>query len=131
FLHRLLSPQASAGHAAVIATPRRGTLNVHRHLDWPSPAKGIFGCVSIVGDNRFLSTGQPLSEADDDPADPLPEIPAGPPLSRLGNLWILGPHRVLCSSALHRQALAMLLGDEHAAMVFTDPRYNMPIGGHA
>jgi hypothetical protein len=25
----------------------------------PSPAKGIFGCVWIVGDNQFLSTGQP------------------------------------------------------------------------
>jgi hypothetical protein len=25
----------------------------------PSPAKGIFGCVWIVGDNRFPSTGQP------------------------------------------------------------------------
>jgi hypothetical protein len=37
-----------------------------------------------------------LSEADDDPADALPEIPAGPPLSGLGDLWILGRHRVLC-----------------------------------
>jgi len=25
----------------------------------PSPAKGIFGCVWIVGDNRLPSTGQP------------------------------------------------------------------------
>ena len=72
-----------------------------------------------------------LSEADDDPADALPEIPAGPPLSRLGDLWILGPHRVLCGSALDRQALATLFGDEHAAMVFTDPPYNVPIDGHA
>jgi DNA modification methylase len=71
------------------------------------------------------------SEAADDPADALPEIPAGPPLSRLGDLWILGPHRVLCGSALDRQALATLFGDEHAAMVFTDPPYNVPIDGHA
>jgi len=37
-----------------------------------------------------------LSEADDDPADALPEIPASPPLSRLGDLRIIGRHRVLC-----------------------------------
>jgi hypothetical protein len=72
-----------------------------------------------------------LSEADDDPADALPEIPAGPPLSKPGDLWILGRHRVLCGSALDRQAFAMLFGDEHAAMVFTDPPYNLPIDGHA
>ena len=72
-----------------------------------------------------------LSEADDDPADVLPDTPAGPPLSRVGDLWILGRHRVLCGSALDRHAFATLFGDEHAAMVFTDPPYNVPIEGHA
>ena len=72
-----------------------------------------------------------LSEADDDPADALPASPAGPLLSRVGDLWILGPHRVLCGSALDRHAFATLLGDQHAAMVFTDPPYNVPIDGHA
>ena len=56
---------------------------------------------------------------------------AGPPLSRLGDLWILGRHRVLCGSALDRHAFATLFGDERAAMVFTDPPYNVPIDGHA
>jgi hypothetical protein len=72
-----------------------------------------------------------LSEADADPADALPEIPAGPPLSKPEDLWILGPHRVLCGSALDRHAFATLFGDQHAAMVFTDPPYNVPIDGHA
>jgi DNA modification methylase len=72
-----------------------------------------------------------LSEADDDPADALPEMAAGPPLSRLGDLWILGRHRVLCGSALDRHAFATLFGDERGAMVFTDPPYNVPIDGHA
>ena len=72
-----------------------------------------------------------LSEAADDLADALPDTPAGPPLSRVGDLWILGRHRVLCGSALDRHAFAMLFGEEHAAMVFTDPPYNVPIDGHA
>jgi hypothetical protein len=81
-------------------------------------------------DFRIASLEGP-SEADDDPADALPEIPAGPPLSRLGDLWILGRHRVLCGSALDRQAFATLFGDERAAMVFIDPPHNVPIDGHA
>src|SRR5947209_15566472 len=35
-----------------------------------------------------------LSETGDDPADALPDTPAGPPLSRVGDLWIVGRHRV-------------------------------------
>jgi ParB-like chromosome segregation protein Spo0J len=51
-----------------------------------------------------------LSETGDDPADALPDTLAGPSLSRVGNLWILGPHRVLCGSALDRHAFATLFG---------------------
>src|SRR3984893_10408099 len=36
----------------------------------------------------------------DDPADALPEPLARAPLSKLGGLWLLGPHRVLCGNAL-------------------------------
>jgi DNA modification methylase len=70
-------------------------------------------------------------EAEDDPADAVPALPTGPALSKVGDLWILGPHRVLCGNALDREAFAKLLGGERAAMVFTDPPYNVPIDGHA
>jgi DNA modification methylase len=66
----------------------------------------------------------------DDPADAVPELPARP-LSKLGDLWLLGPHRVLCGNALDAMAVAALMGDELAATVFTDPPYNVPIDGHA
>ena len=71
-----------------------------------------------------------LPGPDDDPADALPG-PANPPLSKIGDLWMLGNHRVLCGSALDAAAFAALMGDERAAMVFTDPPYNVPIDGHA
>src|SRR5215469_18140807 len=60
-------------------------------------------------------------EAADDPADVLPEAAAGPPLSQIGDLWVLGRHRLLCGNALDPAAFAMLLGEERAAIVFTDP----------
>jgi DNA modification methylase len=66
----------------------------------------------------------------DDPDDILPEADAGPAVTRLGDLWLLGPHRVLCGSALEQDAFAALMGQERAAMVFTDPPYNVPVDGH-
>jgi DNA modification methylase len=71
-----------------------------------------------------------LPGPDDDPADALPG-PANPPRSKIGDLWMLGNHRVLCGSALDAAAFSALMGDERAAMVFTDPPYNVPIDGHA
>src|SRR5947208_14927831 len=67
----------------------------------------------------------------DDPADVLPEGSAGPPVSKIGDLWLLDRHRVLCGSALDTEAFAVLMGQEHAATVFTDPPYNVEIDGHA
>jgi DNA modification methylase len=68
---------------------------------------------------------------DADPVDVLPEPPAGPPVSKIGDLWLLGRHRLLCGSALDTLAFAALMGQEHAASVFTDPPYNVEIDGHA
>ena len=68
---------------------------------------------------------------DADPADVLPEVPAGPPVSKIGDLWLLGHHRVLCGNALDPEAFTALMGEERAAMVFTDPPYNVEIDGHA
>jgi DNA modification methylase len=81
-------------------------------------------------DLRIASLDDPL-DPDDDPADLLPEAPAGPSVSKIGDLWRLGRHRVLCGNALESEAFATLVGDERAAMVFTDPPYNVPIEGHA
>src|SRR5215471_14190123 len=65
--------------------------------------------------------------AGSDPADILPEASAGPPVSKLGDLWLLGRHRVLCGNALDPDAFTTLMGAERAAMVFTDAPYNLKI----
>jgi DNA modification methylase len=66
----------------------------------------------------------------DDPADVMPEPQAGPPVTRAGDLWLLGPHRVLSASALEDSAYATLMEDEKASMAFVDPPYNVRIQGH-
>src|SRR6516225_8766402 len=77
------------------------------------------------------SLGDPPAEDEADPADVVPEIVAVPPVSTLGDVWALGRHRVLCGNALDPGAFTALMGEERAAMVFTDPPYNVPIEGHA
>src|SRR6201997_5040975 len=67
----------------------------------------------------------------DDPADKVPGVPAGPPVSKIGDLWLLGRHRLLCGSALDCAAFAALMGEKRASVVFTDPPDNVPIDGHA
>jgi DNA modification methylase len=71
--------------------------------------------------------GKPLGP---DPADAELEPASGPPVSKPGDVWLLDNHRVLCGSALDSATLQMLMGEERAAMVFTDPPYNVPIDGH-
>jgi DNA modification methylase len=57
-------------------------------------------------------------------------VPIGPATSQLGDLWLLGEHRICCGDALDEAAYASLLGTTKAAAVFTDPPYNVAIDGH-
>jgi DNA modification methylase len=77
-----------------------------------------------------IASLEDLPETENDPADVVPDVPPDPPLSKLGDLWVLGRHRVLCGNALDPEAFKTLLGDEPAAMVLTDAPYNLPIEGH-
>ena len=70
------------------------------------------------------------SEYEEDPADELQSAPPGPAVSRTGDIWLCGRHRVYCGSALDPAAYAALMQGEYAAMVFTDPPYNVPIEGN-
>jgi DNA modification methylase len=66
-----------------------------------------------------------------DEEDDLPPVDAATvPVARLGDLWMLGEHRLYCGDALVADAYARLLGVDKATMVFTDPPYNVPIAGH-
>ncbi len=47
-----------------------------------------------------------------------------------GDIWQLGPHRLICGDALDPSVAATLMDGDKATMVFTDPPYNVPIDGH-
>ncbi|MFC4293543.1 site-specific DNA-methyltransferase [Novosphingobium tardum] len=73
------------------------------------------------------------SEADPDkieaPEDEV-ELATGLPVSRQGDLWLLGRHKLLCGDARSAIDFEALIGGERADLVFTDPPYNVKIDGN-
>jgi DNA modification methylase len=67
-----------------------------------------------------------LVDSEADPADQPPPL-AAEPVSRAGDLWLLGPHRLLCGDAREASHFRTLMGSDLAAMVFADPPYNVCI----
>ena len=53
------------------------------------------------------------------------------PVTQPGDLWLLGKHRIICGNSLHQATYRELMGSRRAAMVFTDPPFNVRIDGHA
>ena len=59
--------------------------------------------------------------------DEVPEPPEEP-ITKPGDLWILGRHRLLCGDATDKATVEKLMGGKKADMVFTDPPYNVAYG---
>ncbi|MGO9606334.1 MAG: DNA-methyltransferase [Candidatus Binataceae bacterium] len=70
------------------------------------------------------------TENEKDLDDAIPAGNVGPVVSRAGDLWLLGNHRVYCGSALDEVSYSVLMGGEKAATVFADPPYNVRIEGN-
>ena len=63
--------------------------------------------------------------------DDVPEPPATP-VTRPGDLWLLGPHRLACGDAADPAAYAQVLGGDRADLLLTDPPYGVSyVGGTA
>ncbi|MDP3400102.1 MAG: DNA modification methylase, partial [Brevundimonas sp.] len=62
--------------------------------------------------------------------EPAPEPAPGRPVSRVGDLWLLGRHRLLVGNSLNAESYAAVTDGEPAAAMFTDPPYNVPVDGH-
>jgi len=77
----------------------------------------------LLDEFRVGQTGQ---EAD----DVIPSPRSGKVVCRAGDLWLLGRHRLFCGDAGDAAAYRVLMADEKAQFVFTDPPYNVPIIGH-
>ena len=80
-----------------------------------------------VGEIDVLIEGaSPDTQGDSDSADDLPE---GTPVAvtQPGDLWLLGPHRVLCGDATSVEAVARLLGERKPRLMVCDPPYGIEL----
>ena len=82
-----------------------------------------------VAEIDSLVDGLEPEEPGDPEEDRLPEDD-GEARCRPGDIWQLGPHRLICGSSLDERTVVALMAGEKARMVFTDPPYNVPIDGH-
>ncbi len=60
--------------------------------------------------------------------DAVPEVQPDP-ISKLGDVWLLGKHRVMCGDSTSIDAVEMLMDGQMADMVFTDPPYGVDYKG--
>lgn len=68
---------------------------------------------------------EPAADPDDAP------VPPTSPVSRAGDIWQLGNHRLLCGDSTSAESYAALLGGGHADIAWTDPPYNVAVNGKA
>lgn len=144
------------GHTRLLAARQLGmpTVPVHQVLGWSDAEKRAYR----IADNRtgeesewdedllrielgdlagldLTLTGFELDEltrftgaggrTDPDAVPPEPAIP----VTRMGDLWELRGHRLLCGDSTVRDHLATLLGGARAQLVFTDPPYGVAYDG--
>jgi DNA modification methylase len=67
-----------------------------------------------------------LAPEDGDAANAVPPVPESP-VSRTGDLWLCGKHRVLCGDSTSAEAVAHLLGDRKPLLMVTDPPYGIEL----
>ena len=60
--------------------------------------------------------------------DAVPDVPETP-VTKLGDVWILGNHRLMCGDSTSIDAVEKLMDGQKADMVFTDPPYNVDYSG--
>jgi DNA modification methylase len=75
-----------------------------------------------VGEADLLIEG--LSGFQSDPEDGDIPAPSDPPISKLGDVWLPGPHRIICADAQNPASYSLLMDGPAANAVFTDVPYN-------
>ncbi|WP_428334224.1 site-specific DNA-methyltransferase [Novosphingobium sp.] len=65
-----------------------------------------------------------------DRADILPPASTSRTVTRSGDIWEIGKHRLICGDATKPATYQKLMSDKKAGMIFSDAPYNVPIAGH-
>ena len=90
---------------------------------------GVTGFSVAEIDFTMDLASQSRADTDETKANLIPER-AQSAVTRKGELWRLGRHRLLCGDARDAADYDQVMQGEAAGLVFTDPPYNVPIDGH-
>ncbi len=80
--------------------------------------------------DTFVEGAAATAHGKEDPADSIPDSGTKPQVTRSGDCWLLGRHRLLRGDARKDSAFSSLMNGHRAGMVFIDPPYNDRIDGY-
>lgn len=76
--------------------------------------------------------GLPEDQTEDVVEDEAPEVDEdAEPITKLGDIWQLGRHRLMCGDSTDKETVELLMDGKKADMVFTDPPYNVAFNGRS
>jgi DNA modification methylase len=89
-----------------------------------------FSCteIDLVLDEAREGSPNGPTEAEDQVPFPIDDPTSA--VTRAGDVWCLGRHRLICGDARDRVPFDLLMGNERADLIFSDPPYNLPLDGH-
>lgn len=79
-----------------------------------------------IGEIDLILQESRAEEQDEEPV----EISKGPAITKPGDLWLLGDHRLFCGDALDESSYSALMNSQMADVIFTEPPYNVKIDGN-
>lgn len=105
--------------------------------EWDDDALAqTLAALQIEDDELAIATGFDLSEIErltapnDVEEDEVPEAPVDP-ITKTGDLWILGEHRVLCGDSTKAEDVERLMNGERKTNLITDPPFGVDWKGHS
>lgn len=114
---------------------------IAEHAIWDNTALGIeLSELAKTGEHPLELTGfdsceidkliLQLCPADMAPSEDVERPDEAPPISRIGDVFVIGSHRLICGDARKPEVYAALMGSARADMVFVDLPYNVKIEGN-
>ena len=86
--------------------------------------------LEFTGFDQVFVDALTLSDGEIDVQDEVPAPEDGDPVTRPGDLWICGRHRIVCGDSRDPSVYARLLEDDAVRLTLTDPPYNVEIAGN-
>ncbi len=96
-----------------------------KELDTAQFDMGLTGFDEFELERLMTSFADGGIEVEEDEVPDLPEIP----ITKPGDLWLLGNHRVLCGDSTRSDDVTRLMGDQCAVCLWTDPPYGVEYVG--